>query len=386
MNLLNMFANLAGGYQSRYLMLADRFAPPPTGGLSLRSQAGMRAIQPSRKDAYIPTHPPVGANATGPTANDPSSQNGVQSNPDGDQYTPSPDTNSGPESPATYDFTRHARLDYSMTLRFDLSAMMRMSETLAEGDITQVKEFAAAGFGLSADLQFNGSQTLRTARDMSGGDQGQNRISVQNFQADDLKLRTIAAQDRGFRTEGFYREASQIRRSLHVSVQGRHRLATNKLALRYRLDSGFKFAFLDRFNVQTKQMAGVESSQVGGLIDSAGAIAQKGSPEMMAAFFDAVDQYLDQSGKALTAQTSSKFQMAAHELGFEGELVDSARDKLVSTVERFFDRIEVAMDKLEARVLPVETSSELPGSSTPFFTPNRFAPAMSQDNSYLTTA
>lgn len=386
MNLLSMFANLVGNYQSRYLMLADRFAPPPGGGLSMRSQAGMRAVYPTSKDTYIPSHRPLGSDTTGPSVNDPSNPNGVQSNPDGDQYTPSPNSNSGPESPATYDFTRQARLDYSMTLRFDLSAMMRMTESLAEGDVTQVKEFAAAGFGLNADLQFDGSQTLRTSRDRSGGDQPQPTNSVQKYQADDLKLRTIATQDRGFQTEGFYREASRIRRSLHVSVQGRHRLATNKLALRYRLDTGFKFGFLDRFNVQTKKMAGVDSSQVGGFVDSAGAIARKGSSEMMAAFFDAVDQYLDQSEQTISAQTSAKFQMAAHELGFEGELVDNARDKLMSTVGRFFDRIEMAMNKLEARILPAQTSSELPDGSTPFFTSNRFAPAMSQDNSFLTTA
>lgn len=384
MNLLSMFANLAGGYQNRYLTMANRFAPPPSGGLNLRSQAGMRAIHPTSKDTYIPTRGPVDTYAPRPSADNQANPNGVQSNPDGDQYTPSPSQTPSAESPDTYDFTRQARLDYSMTLRFDLSAMMRMTESLAEGDVAKVKDFAAAGFGLTADLQFDGSQTLQTSYDRSGGDQPVN--SMQEYRADDLKFRTIATQDRGFQTEGFYREASRIRRSLHVSVQGRHRLATNKLALRYRLDSGFKFGYLDRFNVQTKQMAEVDSSQVGGFVDSAGAVARKGSSEMMAAFFDAVDQYLDQSERTISDQTYAKFQMAANELGFKGELVDSARDKLVSTVERFFDRIEIAMNELEARILPGETPSEHPDSSTPFFKTNRFAPAMSHDSSFLTTA
>ena len=386
MNLLNMFASLAGNYQSRYLTLADRFAPPPSGGLNLRSQAGMRTIHPSAQDAYIPAQRPVGTDAPRSPVDDQPNQNGVQSSPDSDQYTPSPNSSSGSESPATYDFTRQARLDYSMTLRFDLSAMMRMTEAVAGGDTKQVEQFAAAGFGLTTDLQLDGHQTLRTKGEMSGADQGQNRNSVQNFQANALKLRTIASQDRGFQTEGFYRESSQIRRSLHTSIQGRHHLATNKLALRYRLDSGFKFAFLDRFNVQTKQMAGAESSQVGGYVDSAGAVAEQGTPEMMSAFFDAVEQYLDQSEKSMSTQTSARFRMAADELGFEGEVVDTAREKLVSTVERFFDRIEIAMDKLEEKFVPVNTSTDLSDRSTPFFSSNRFAPAMSQDSSYLTTA
>ena len=386
MNLLNMFASLAGNYQSRYLALANKFAQPSSGGIDLKSRAGGQPVSPSNNDAYIPTSQPVGTEASRPTVSARPNQNSVENDQVRDTYTPSPKDSAAIKSPATYDFTRQARLDYSMTLRFDLSAMMRMTESVAGGDTQQVEQFAAAGFGLTTDLEFDGYQTLRTKGEMAGADQSQNTNSVQKLHVDDLKLRTFATQSRGFQTEGFYRESSQIRRSLHVNVQGQHRLATNKLALRYRLDSGFKFSFLDRFNVQTKQMSGVDSSQVGGFVDSAGAVAEKGSPEMMSAFFDAVDQYLDQSEKSMSAQTSAKFSMAADELGFEGELVDNAHDKLVSTVERFFDRIEIAMDKLEERFVPVNTSSAPPNSSSPFFSSNPFAPAMSQDSSYLTTA
>ena len=78
----------------------------------------------------------------------------------------------------------------------------------------------------------------------------------------------------------------------------------NKIAYRLQVDSRFSFAFAERLNIQTERVAGARPDQIGDYLQNAGDVALKGTNEMMSAFFDGVDTYLDATEQSLTAMAS----------------------------------------------------------------------------------
>jgi hypothetical protein len=191
----------------------------------------------------------------------------------------------------------------------------------------------------------------------------------------------MAYRSKDFAMESFYNESFKVRRSLDESVQDSHRRTTNRFALRYHLDNGFSMAFAERFNVQTKQVAEQFPDAAKSYVDAAGEVAAKGSEDLMATFFDAVDDYLSQSEDKLMANVTAFFDKAAAELGFSGALVDAARDHLTGTITRFFDRVETALAGVEAKFV----------TPTPAATPTPLAtsyldPSAAQDSYALATA
>jgi len=201
-------------------------------------------------------------------------------------------------------------------------------------------------------------------------------------------------QSRDFALESFYSEASRIRRSLQESVRGTHRRAVNKFAARFRLDNRFSFAHLERFNVQTERITNDMPDEVANYVGSAGEIASKGSAEIMATFFDAVDSYLEDTEEAVLEKVTAFFDHAAEELGFSGAMVEQARAHLAGTIESFFGRADSAMAELETRFIPepqvvspmVETEpTELVIPATPQ-SPEPYADAAAKDKYTLATA
>ncbi|MEA3296972.1 MAG: hypothetical protein U9R56_03830, partial [candidate division Zixibacteria bacterium] len=175
----------------------------------------------------------------------------------------------------------------------------------------------------------------------------------------------LAYQDRNFALQAFHREAEDIRRSLDVKVRNGHRRVTNKVALRFRMDNRFELSFLNRFNVQTKNVAETAPDAVGSYLDSTGNVTEKGTTEMMTAFFNAVDSYLNGSEEKIIAKASEFFDMAASELGFSSEIVDAAREQLLGTVESFFNRVDMAVDKLESNFYPtIDAASDVEPAAT----------------------
>jgi len=303
---------------------------------------------------------------------------GESASPDGtpsrgrDSFVPSPPP---PES-GVYQFQRQARLDYSLTLQFDLGAMTRSVQGIADGNAYSAEQFASAGFGLKADFDVSGYQTIR--------DNGASQAA--HLQARSLSrrstTRTTQFGSRQLALQAFHNEASQVRRSLDVRLRNGHRLATNRLTMRYQLDDRFSFAFLNKFNAQTARIAEEAPQQVGSYLSTSSATAENGSPGMMAAFFDAVDAYLDQSELQARAKATEFFDTAASELGFSGALVDTARDQLLGTIDSFFGRVDDAVSQMEAQYV---SPSQLPAADTslPY---DLTDPALVRDRALLASA
>jgi len=290
-----------------------------------------------------------------------------------DSYVPG---NSAP-SDGTYRFERRARLDYAMTLQFDLSSFSQTVARIANGDVQALEQYAAASFGLTADMSFEGSQAIREFSDV---DQSQTRSMTGSSQAAGTSRSAAAGlQNRQFQIQSFMSEASQVRRGLSIQVQKNHRFATNSLAARYHFDNSLSVKYLDDFNQQTQRMAQSSPESLNDYLTTTATAARTAPSDMLGGFFAATEGYLDAAEQKLTAKAAEYFDMAAEELGFEGDLVDMAREQLVGTVTRFFDRVDTAVGQLQSYYGSQSDASALLAS--------KFAgPATSQSSSYLTFA
>ncbi len=394
MDLFSLFANLTERYRNHYLSLVNQtpayHAPseyqPPAQAEEPTTETPQDRYVPSPESAGVPkppsteTAPPAAAEPGEPKA--------------GDCYLPSEDIaadDTPAPQPATYTFERSARMDYGLNLKFNLGAMTETLERLSEdGDVQELREFATAGFGLKARMIVNGTQTVTTSATDATGEsllpEGNSMVKGKSWSKSRAVSR-FALQSRNFAAQGFYREAQHVRRFLDIHTHDGHRRATNRLALRFRLDSRFSMTFLNQFNVQTQQVAETTPDAVGSYVTSAGNVAEKGTPEMMAAFFDAVDGYLGQAEEKLLAKVAEFFDLAAEELGFSGEMVDAAREQLLGTVESFFDRVDTAVEMLESRFAPQDMiQPTLPIGEVEAVPVIPIDPAAVEDRAYLATA
>lgn len=258
----------------------------------------------------------------------------------------------------TYNFKSSSQLNYKLDLSFDLAAISRTVRYLSEGDVEQVEQLSAAGFGLSADFALTGHQIVNSSYENT---ESSNRMT------DHLRGRNVSrmnqagafmANSRDFKVQSFYKEASKIKNSFDVVNHNGHSRAINKLAMRYSLDSSFSFANLERFNVQTQKVAEQTPESLGDYFNSTGNLAESGSNNLMATFFDAVDSYLGETESNLLDKTVAFFEQAAKELGFSEPMIAMAKDHLVSTIEGFFDRVDQAINKLESVFAPDQIDTE----------------------------
>jgi len=358
MGIANLFNLMMANFRSRYDLNSslENFYPTRNSGTST-SGINTGIFQPVAQeptkipepvDTYIPSPqntdvPQQQITKPDPEASSVGAEKPVRPEIEGE---PEDQVQTLPESkPATYSFERKAQLDYRMDLRFELAAFTRAVENLAEGDSDEARRLAAAGFGFSANLAFNGSQTVRT----SGDDNAPAPTAQQRSLDGSSQAASFSKHSENFALEGFYKEAASVRRSSKVINSAAHRMTVNKFASRFQMDSRFSFSFLERFNEQTEQTAVNNPNEVNRYIQSAGDIAETGTPELMAAFFDGVDGFLNGAEEALTARATAMFNEAAAELGFEGEMVDFARDQFVGTIDRFFDRVESAITAIRSQ-------------------------------------
>jgi hypothetical protein len=255
-----------------------------------------------------------------------------------------------PES--TYFFQRKARLDYQLDLRFDLNAVTETVQQFSEGDLEALEAFTAANFGLAAAMDFKGKQVVETNMPgIEGGASPPTQIKGRSLMKAH-QVRHIAVQNRNFALQAFHHEATHTMKSLKVTEQDGYRRTVNKFAYRFTMDSRLSFAFLERFNIQTQDVAAQMPESLGDYLTSAGTAAEKATPEIIGAFFDAVDAYLDGAEEQIIEKVNQFFDMAAEELGLSDDLVDFARDHLLGTIESFFDRVDNALADMESHFLP----------------------------------
>lgn len=330
----------------------------------LSGRPDFRLFQPQKSNLSTPTQEPVKAKETCEDC-------GTKT---GDTYTPSTEQTAVPQEKTglnqtpdgSYYYRREARLDYQLNLQFNLASIMQAAEQIENGDTTSAEQLIAAGFGLHADFAANGYQRVETNMqdDSTANQQVQSRERSRARGKLGMAMR-FAEADRGFAARLFQRTAADVRKSLKVDVQDGHRRATNRIALRFQMDTRFSFALAQRFNIQTQQVAEKQPEAVGPYVDNAGAIARSGTAEAMTAFFDAVDAYLDGSESQIMAKTEQFFDQAAAELGFDGAMVEAAKAQLTASIESFFGRVEEAIAALSSQYrpgteLPVEPTAPAP--------------------------
>ena len=165
----------------------------------------------------------------------------------------------------------------------------------------------------------------------------------------------LAYQSKNFALQSFYKESTDVRASLQQNAQGAYRRAVNQFALRYRLDNQFSFGSLQKFNVQTQQVAAQNPEAVEGYANAAGDLALNGSSDLMSTFFDAVDSYLGDSEAALTDKITAFFDQAATELGFSEDQIAAVKDHLTDTISGFFDRVQAALSQVKTAFAPSVT-------------------------------
>ncbi len=375
MGIASFFAAAASSLRDRYWSLAE--------GIDSNDSS---PLNPRR--GFIPSEPrQVTTDRYEPSGNSPVTDNteatALPATKDQPPAEPTPQDESSPSlrPDGTYYFMRRARLDYRMQLQFDLAAFTRSVQQAADGNAEAVEEFAAAGFGLTAALDFKGREVVQTNMTENSGTEGGTTPTVWQT-ARGRQAAAFGYQSRNFAVESFRREAVNIRRASKVTDFDGHRRTVNKFSLRFMLDNSFSFAFLDRFNIQTRDVAEQVPESLSSYLASAGNMAESGTSEMMAAFFDAVDGYLDEAEVTLADNVGRFFDLAAEALGFSGEMVDSAKVQLTETVASFFDQVETALASLQSRFLPPE--AELPpGSGVPR---DYLDPAVAQEQAQLTVA
>jgi len=342
MNLNSLFAQIGNRYQQHYLDLAREAQEP-------RSQPAVADVPPG--DSGIPR----------------------------DEFVPS----KPPEKADTYSFRRQARLDYALNLRFDLGAVTRAVESYSDGQPVDFEQFTQAGFGLTANLALSGFQHIQEQG--TGLDADQTKQSFR--EASSNVAATLGShQSRDMEAAWFSRESTTTRRSLKNHFHDGHRNASNKLEMRFRLDSSFRLTQINRFNDQTGRMAEQQPQALPGYFDNVGVLAETSSGSTLTRFFDAVDGYLDGVEDQLIERAESFFEAAAAELGFDGATVDLARDQLTGSIESFFGRVEAAMDQLQGQMVP---STSIPATTLPTTDTalnDLYNPAVAKLESLLATA
>lgn len=360
MDFAGLFANIASNYREKYLNLAQKFnpiqMPDPVKLPEPRPEVGTPDSPSAPVDDYTPSRDTVAAEkpdgAVTPNKTEGSETNATgesnQTGETGDTEAPAGDVPVERKPDGTYYYQRQAKLDYKLNLEFDLAAISRTVESIADGETTAIEELTAGGFGLHVGFDIKGSERVRT--NMTEMDDTSRKHEV--TKAKSRRAGMFAANSKDFAVKSFFKEASRVHRSLKEQSRGAHRTAVNKFAARFRLDNQFSFAHLQRFNVQTEQVASQSPDNVAGYVGSAGQVAETGSGQMMSAFFGAVDSYLGESEQAVLDKVTAFFDAAAEDLGFSGAMVEQARTHLTDTISGFFDRVETALAGMESRFVP----------------------------------
>ena len=160
MDIAGFFANIASSYKAKYISLAQQFnpisMPDPIQPPDLQAPVGEPEASGAPVDEYLPTADATSTETPGtvtpntseidrPTGEVPTSEVPVEQKPDG-----------------TYYYQRQARLDYQLNLEFDLAAISRTVESMAEGGSGSIEELVAGGFGLHVGFDIKGMQRVQT--------------------------------------------------------------------------------------------------------------------------------------------------------------------------------------------------------------------------------
>ena len=357
MGLSPFLASLGNDFRNRYLnyALLSQNSPAPA---STTSPTATPALP---DDRYQPT------DGT-PAPQSPSAQSPVPVNPDG-----------------TYSYSRNASLEFNLALRFDLGALSKTVSQIADGQTVSIDQFAAAGFGLTADFDAHGSQTVETSGASPTNVSPARSRSMMRVGARESGL--FQYNDRHLALQAFFRQSQDVKRSLSTDVRNGYSRAVNKFALRFHMDSNFSLGFAQRFNSQTQTVAAQQPDAANAYVNNAGNLAQTGTSEMMGLFFDAVDSYLNNAEQNLLQSAGQAFDTAASELGFTGDVVTQSKSGITNSIESFFGKVETAVAAMRSRFVTAHPAAPVQTTPAPTPLPTDYtAPASSQLTNQLAVA
>ncbi len=359
MGIYDLIALAARNIQMRYLNLAGPLSDSSHQSLYTGQEPVNRPLTPLPVDQFLPSTPTQLPYLTG---TDPlqTSTPVVPVDETADEVpVPADDAlvpvEGEPEaSAATYFFRRRAKLNYHLDLGFDMQAFSRTVEQLSEGNVQSVEQFSAAGFGLKAALDIKGKQFIETNLPAPEG-----ALQTKGHIAHRSRMRSrqamqIGIQGRDFAAQGFHRQSTSMMQSMKETYHNDYRRTVNKFAYRFRMDTSFNFSFLERFNAQTQDVTDQAPESLGNYVTSAGNVAEMGTPGMMAAFFDAVDGYLDRAEEQLVDKVNQFFDMAAEELGMSEAMIDTGREHLLGAIDSFFSQVDEALAGMESQFVTSE--------------------------------
>ncbi len=352
MGISSFFNQIANNFRDHYQQLSDSVSLGKTPKYYYTDDTKKSTPQEQLPaDSYLPSNesekPTTSTDKNKPSTNTPTYANPTE-----------PKEKTHPANAETGDvayFSRKTSLDYKMMLQFDLRAIQGVAESLADGDTQKITEFAAGGFGLKAAFDIKSSEIIETnmAENIDGKSITKSKLNSKSRLAGSFE-----AQAKNFNLQSFYNESTKMSRSMDTKTSANYRRSVNKFALRYRMDSKFNFSFINRFNVQTKQVAETDPSNLENYVKSAGNVAQSGTTEMMSTFFDAVDGYLNNAESDMLAKADQFFTMAVEELGFSEQTVSLVKDKLVDSIESFFGRVDEAVSMIASKYVPQTPQTE----------------------------
>jgi hypothetical protein len=388
MGILGLFAIAARNLRNHYLGLANIHSGSDRNNTYNRAKWYPRHIPEVNVDRWEPS---LQAQNIIPNNNVPTEQpkSTEPEAPLPDQSSNPVDSESKPEvqPESTYFFRRKAHLDYQLDLRFDLHAITQTVQQFSEGDLEALEELTAANFGLAAAMGFKGKQVVETNMPEVEGEALPPTQTNERSLTRAHQVQHIAVQSRNFALRAFHHEATHTMKSLKVTEQDGYRRTVNKFAYRFTMDSRLSFAFLERFNVQTQDVAEQMPESLGDYLTSAGNTAEKATPEIIGAFFDAVDAYLEGAEEQIIEKVNQFFDMAAEELGLSDELVDVARDHLLETIESFFNQVDNALADLESRFVPSDLVQPTLPAGEPEILPAEYEnPAVSEKKAEIAVA
>lgn len=346
MGISSFFNQIANNFRDHYRQLSNSVSLGKTPKHYYTDNAKESAPQEQLPaDSYLPSNKSEKP-TTSTDKNKPASEKPTYTNPT------EPKKEKLPANAETGDaayFSRKSNLDYKMMLQFDLSAIQGIAESLAHGDTQKITEFAAGGFGLKAGFDIKSSEIIETnmAENIDGTSVVKSKLKSKSRLAG-----AFDAQAKNFNLQSFYNESTKMSKSMKTESSNGYRRTVNKFALRYRMDSKFNFSFLNRLNVQTKQVADADPNNLENYVKSAGNVAESGTTEMLSTFFDTVDSYLNGAESDMLAKADKFFTMAVNELGFSEESVSLVKDKLVDSIESFFGKVDDAVSMIASKFVP----------------------------------
>lgn len=254
-----------------------------------------------------------------------------------------------------------AEAEIRVRMSFSMRTIANAVERLENGELSTAEAFEQTRIALSVRMSAHGQSVTET--ELGQGEALNPQTASQKLKFTQRAAARYGVESKDFELRGFFREALKIRERMSVEQQGTHQRVVRQFALRYRFDAKFSLEHLQRFNSNTEAVNEAAPDETGGFLAASGALAQSGSNDMVSAFFDAVESYLNHAHDQLTESVGYFVDAASSELGGLSEgMVSDLEGLLTGRIDAFFGRVEGSLAQLESRYLPQVTEQPPPES------------------------